>query len=237
MVAKYDRKTLLPLLVATFWFLNLNFNGLIEVTQVDVDEDSIFGVMTSNDITLHGLLRNELNMFRHLHVKPKDYMLPLTWWKIHETWFPNVFFVVQQFLGVLGSQIEIDRIFNIIGVLTNFWCCKLGIDNLDKLVMIVKNSWANARIYWPWDEFLMEDASIIDENDTMLDATSYFTVGHELKYWRIWMFMSTLLYFLRTSFAINKMLEMLALVARCISQLNWLLLNMHVISSHAFNFH
>jgi len=51
------------------------------------------------------------------------------------------------------------------------------------------------------------------------------------------MFVSTLLYFLRTSFTISRMLEMLALVARCISKLCWLLLNMHGINSHVFNFH
>jgi hypothetical protein len=104
-MAKYDNKTLLLLLVATFRFLNSNFNDLIEVTPIDGDEDSIFGVVTSNEVTLHGLLRNELNLFCHLHVKLKDSILPLTWWKIHETQFSNVSIVVQQILGILGSQI------------------------------------------------------------------------------------------------------------------------------------
>ncbi len=104
-MAKYDNKTLLLLLVATFRFLNSNFNDLIEVTPIDGDEDSIFGVVTSNEVTLHGLLRNELNLFCHLHVKLKDSILPLTWWKIHDTQFSNVSIVVQQILGILGSQI------------------------------------------------------------------------------------------------------------------------------------
>jgi hypothetical protein len=94
MMVEYDSKTLLPLLVPIFQFLNLNFDGLIEVTLVDGDEDSIFGVVISNEATLHGLLRNELNLFRHLHVKLKDSMLPLNWWKIHEIEFSNVSFVV-----------------------------------------------------------------------------------------------------------------------------------------------
>ncbi len=51
------------------------------------------------------------------------------------------------------------------------------------------------------------------------------------------MFMSTVLYFLRTSFTINKMLEMSALVVRCISHVHWLFLNLHGISSHVFNYH
>jgi hypothetical protein len=79
------------LLVASFQFLNRNFDGLIETTQIDGDGDSIFGATN----TLHELLINEFNLFCHLHVKPKDFMLPLTWWKIHEAQFPNVFFVVR----------------------------------------------------------------------------------------------------------------------------------------------
>ncbi len=103
MVVEYDSKTLLPLLVATFQFLNLNSNGLTKVAPIDGDENSIFGAVTSNEVTLHGLLRNKLNLFCHLHVKLEDSMLPLTWWKIHETQFPNVSFVAQQILGILGS--------------------------------------------------------------------------------------------------------------------------------------
>jgi hypothetical protein len=33
--------------------------------------------MTSKATTLYELLKNELNLFRQLHVKPKDFVLPL----------------------------------------------------------------------------------------------------------------------------------------------------------------
>ncbi len=82
-VAKYDSKTMLPLPVATFHFLNPTIDGLIKATLVD--DDSIFRVVTLNVATLHKLLKNELGLFCHLHVKLKDYVLPLTWWKSHET--------------------------------------------------------------------------------------------------------------------------------------------------------
>jgi hypothetical protein len=36
----------------------------------------------------------------------------------------------------------------------------------------------------------MEEVSIIDGNDTILDAVGYFIVDHELEYWQIWMFMT-----------------------------------------------
>jgi hypothetical protein len=103
MVVDYDSKTLLLLLVVAFQFFNLNSDGLTKTSLVDGDKDSIFRAVTSNEVTLHGLLINELNLFHHLHVKLEDSMMPLTWWKIHETRFSNVFFVVQQILGIHGS--------------------------------------------------------------------------------------------------------------------------------------
>ncbi len=90
-VVEYISKTLLPLLVLVFHFLNPTSNGMIVATSVD---DSIFGAMTLNATIVHMLLKNELGLFCHLHVKPEDFVLPLTWWKSHETQFPNVSFVV-----------------------------------------------------------------------------------------------------------------------------------------------
>jgi hypothetical protein len=65
-MVKYDSKTLLQLMVATFHFLNPTIDGLLKPTPID--DDSIFGVMTSNVATLHELLKDELGLFR-LHVK------------------------------------------------------------------------------------------------------------------------------------------------------------------------
>ncbi len=52
-------------------FLNPTNDGMIKTTLVD--DDSIFGAMTSNVTTFHGFLKNELGSFYHLHVKPEDF--------------------------------------------------------------------------------------------------------------------------------------------------------------------
>jgi hypothetical protein len=52
----------MPLLVAPFQFQNFNIFGPIEPLVVD-DDESIFGVMTSNETILHRLLKNELFLF------------------------------------------------------------------------------------------------------------------------------------------------------------------------------
>jgi hypothetical protein len=43
MVAKYDNKTLMPLLMVTFKFLNFNSSGPIKPTPIVHNDDSIFG--------------------------------------------------------------------------------------------------------------------------------------------------------------------------------------------------
>jgi hypothetical protein len=74
-VAKYDSKTLLPLLVVAFHFLNPTIDGLIKETLVD--DDFIFRAVTLNAATLYGLLKNELGLFCHLHVKVRRFCIPL----------------------------------------------------------------------------------------------------------------------------------------------------------------
>jgi hypothetical protein len=49
--------------------------------------------MTSNEVILKGLLRNELSLFRHLSVKLEEVVLLLIWWKTHEAQFLNLSFV------------------------------------------------------------------------------------------------------------------------------------------------
>ncbi len=70
MVIKYDSKILMPLLVVAFLFLNHGIDGLVELTPIDDNDNSIFGVpMTSNEVILQGLLKNDFFLFHHLHVR------------------------------------------------------------------------------------------------------------------------------------------------------------------------
>ncbi len=45
-------------------------------------------------------------------------------------------------MGVVESQIEIDRIFSLVGILTNLRRCRLKTENLKKLMFVNKN-WSN----------------------------------------------------------------------------------------------
>jgi hypothetical protein len=81
-VAKYDNKILLPLLVFAFHLLNPTTNGLIKATPVN--DDSIFWGGDFNCNHFAQVAKNDLGFFHHSHVKLKDYVSPLTWWKSHE---------------------------------------------------------------------------------------------------------------------------------------------------------
>ncbi len=71
---EFDNKTLMALLLVDLQFQNPSIVGPIEALMVD-DDEYAFGVMTSNEATLYGLLKNGLFLFWHLHVKPKDFFI------------------------------------------------------------------------------------------------------------------------------------------------------------------
>jgi hypothetical protein len=56
--------------------------------------------------------------------------------------FPIVGFCARQILGIVGCQIEIERIFSLIGILTSLRRYHLQSKKLDKLIFVSKN-WPN----------------------------------------------------------------------------------------------
>ncbi len=48
-------------------------------------------------------------------------------------------FLACQILGIVGSHIEIERIFSLVGIFTNLKRCRLQSDNLDKNIFVNKN--------------------------------------------------------------------------------------------------
>jgi hypothetical protein len=69
MVIEYDR-ILMPLLLATFQFQNLNIVGLTKPLMVD-NYSFIFGAMNSNEGVLHGLLKINYLYFSICMLSPK----------------------------------------------------------------------------------------------------------------------------------------------------------------------
>ena len=96
-------------------------------------------------------------------------------WQIHDQ-----FVLVPLLVKVSCSHIEIKRFFYVIGPLCALRRCRLGIQNLDALVMILKN--------WPIDardeynsfaksdlgEFFVHKAELVDVHEDGLQVASCF---------------------------------------------------------------
>jgi hypothetical protein len=49
-------------------------------------------------------------------------------------------FLAKQILGIQGSQIEIERVFSLVGVLIALISCRLQVENMDWIITVVR-SW------------------------------------------------------------------------------------------------
>ncbi len=85
----------------------------------------------------------------------------------------------------MGSQIEIEYIFSVVGVITNFQCSKLGIDNLDCLILVIKN-WPNNAcigcvVNKPWNmhSFLSIEVILIKEHKKMIKEKGLFEKDYD----------------------------------------------------------
>jgi hypothetical protein len=63
----------------------------------------------------------------------------ILWWSKHEGQFPTIAYLTRAILGKPGSQIETKRVFSIAGILASLHCCRLGSNNLDLLVLLIRN--------------------------------------------------------------------------------------------------
>jgi hypothetical protein len=52
--------------------------------------------------------------------------------------FPTIGFLIHQILGIVRSQIKTERIFSLVGILTNIRKCNLQSKNLENLIFVSK---------------------------------------------------------------------------------------------------
>jgi hypothetical protein len=76
-------------------------------------------------------------------------------------------------MGIVGSQIETEGIFNIARVITCLKCCELGIENLDKLVLIMKNWLDDPRFACTsgpksFEKFLNYEDDMVSKNEDLI---------------------------------------------------------------------
>jgi len=89
------------------------------VVDQRVEEDrnfDIFEMIANISEPTTKLVNRELLIFRHYQVDGKNVKC-LQGWEIHENMFPTICFCAKQILGIVGSQIEIERIFSLTKIL------------------------------------------------------------------------------------------------------------------------
>ncbi len=72
----------------------------------------------------------------------KDTKCLFQWCEKHERTFFILGFCVKQILGIVESQIEMERIFSLVGIFTSHNECLLQSNFLDKLIFVNTN-WPN----------------------------------------------------------------------------------------------
>ena len=133
----------------------------------------LFGDAASPEEACEGILIAEVSLFRRLQIPVEEAASPLAWWKTNATRFPTLAYLARKFLGIPGSQIETERIFSVAGILTSLRRCRLGLSNVNGLIMIYKN--------WPTDarsaceastnvvEFFNKEQEILDDHEDELE--------------------------------------------------------------------
>jgi hypothetical protein len=97
---------------------------------------------------------------------------------VNEAVFPCEGFLARQYLGIPGSQIEIERIFSVASILTNLRCSRLGLENLNNLIMIYKNWPSDSRtdyiLYEHLAHYYFVEAKILENNEDELAQEGFF---------------------------------------------------------------
>jgi hypothetical protein len=94
---------------------------------------------TGSTIESIELVKEEVLIFKRYQLDIKDIECLLQWWQIHEAMFPIVGFLTQQILGIIESQIEIERIFLWLEFLRILINVVLQTKKLEKLIFVNKN--------------------------------------------------------------------------------------------------
>ncbi len=112
---EYDAKSLFAMFFKCHHHLHPLANSNRTIVDERVEEDynlDIFKMTTSTLKLVIKLINRDILMFKHFQVDVKEINCPFRWWEKHGNMnFPIIGFLVQQILGIIASQIEVERIF------------------------------------------------------------------------------------------------------------------------------
>lgn len=83
----------------------------------------MFSVIATIKEASESLLASKLSLFHHTSFNVVETTSLFSWWKAHEPQFPHVECLSQQITNIVGFEIEIERIFNVMGIFTSLRRC------------------------------------------------------------------------------------------------------------------
>ncbi len=116
----------------------------------------IFEQIVNINELVEELVKRELLIFKKYQLDVKDIKCHFQWWQKHETMFSTIGFLACHVFGVAGSQIIIERISSLVGILINPRRCHLQIENLKNLIFVNKNWFNDLRVGYKSPSNLVE---------------------------------------------------------------------------------
>jgi len=125
---KFDRKSLYSILFLKSYH-HLHSLSKIESSFVNKTNENIsldiFEMVTSTNELTKELVNQKLMIFRKFQANEKNIKCPLECWKNLNLCSQLLVFFSRQILGIIGSQIEIEKIFSLTHIFTNLKKCHL----------------------------------------------------------------------------------------------------------------
>ncbi len=110
-----------PLLICAYKYLNQSdvSVGAPTFASQSIESTSLYDLIKIDEGMALSMMKEQLNHFKIKKVTKEECKDPLSWWRTHEIQFSYVGFVAPQILGIVGSQIKAERVFNIAGICIN----------------------------------------------------------------------------------------------------------------------
>ncbi len=89
----------------------------------------------------------------------------------------NVGFFAKQFMGILKSQIEIKKMFNMFSVLATMWHCCLQVENFAWIINMVKISQdlhLNYITCVDFKDYIIIKVVLVKKNNELIEEAKYF---------------------------------------------------------------
>ncbi len=87
-------------------------------------------------------------------------------------------FLAKQIMGILSSQIEIKWVFSLVGVLITLRCSHLQLENMDRIIIVVKNWFddlcVNCKPHLNFKQYLKTKKSLAKDNYNLMEEHNLF---------------------------------------------------------------